>query len=214
MVSEVIMEIEVTILTVGMIQTNCYIVNKKGASSCVVIDPGDEAAKIAEYIDRKQLTLEAILLTHGHFDHIMGVEQLISLKGGEVYAYEEERELLTDTQLNVSVSMGRATTLVPDHFLRDGEHITVAGIEFEVIHTPGHTRGSCCFYQKEEKILFSGDTVFMESVGRTDFPTGSSRELLQSLREKILTLPSEVQIYPGHGPDTSVGYEMAYNPYA
>lgn len=208
------MEIEITILTVGMIQTNCYIVNRKDESSCIVIDPGAEAKKIAEYIERKNLKNEAILLTHGHFDHIMGVKELISLVGGEVYACEEERELLADPEMNVSSSMGRSASVTPDHFLRDGQHFTVAGIEFEVIHTPGHTKGGCCYYQKEEKLLFSGDTVFMESVGRTDFPTGNSRELLQSLREKILTLPSEVQIYPGHGPDTSVGYEMAYNPYA
>ncbi len=208
------MEIEVTVLTVGPIQTNCYIVNKKGESSCVVIDPGAEEEKIAAYIQKKGMKNEAILLTHGHFDHITGVSGLISLAGGKVYACEKEREILMDPNMNSSALMGYEVALEPEIFLRDRQKFTVAGIEFEVMHTPGHTAGGCCYYQREEGLLFSGDTVFMESVGRTDFPTGNSRELLDSLRNKILTLPPEVQIYPGHGPDTTVAYEMANNPYA
>lgn len=208
------MEIEVTVLTVGPIQTNCYIVNQKGGTSCLVVDPGEDAEKIADYIQRKGLKNEAVLLTHGHFDHVTGVHPLVSLVGGRVYAFDQERELLMDANLNGSAMMGYEVALEPECFLRDGQRITVAGIEFRVIHTPGHTSGSCCYYQEEEKLLFSGDTIFMESVGRTDFPTGNGRQILDSLRNKILTLPSEVQIYPGHGPDTTVGYEMANNPYA
>lgn len=205
---------EITILTVGPVATNCYIVNKEGSTSCVVIDPGEEAGKIASYIEKKGLKNEGILLTHGHFDHITGVSELVSLAGGKVYAYEGEKELMMDPRQNGSVMMGYELAIEPENLLRDGETLSVAGMEFKVIHTPGHTRGSCCFYQAEEKILFSGDTIFMESVGRTDFPTGSARELIDSVRNRVLVLPSDVQIYPGHGPETNVAYEAANNPYA
>lgn len=205
---------EITILTVGPVQTNCYIVNKEGSSSCVVIDPGEEAGKIASYINKKGLENKGILLTHGHFDHITGVSELAGLAGGKVYAYEGEKELMTDPGQNGSTMMGYELALEPECLLRDGELLHIAGLDFKVIHTPGHTAGSCCYYAEEEKILFSGDTIFMESVGRTDFPTGSARKLIDSVRNKVLALPPDVKIYPGHGPETSVAYEMANNPYA
>lgn len=205
---------EITVLTVGPVYTNCYIINKEGSKSCLVIDPGEDAEKIADYIRKKSLKLEGILLTHGHFDHITGVSKLVSLAGGKVYACREEKEVLANPQLNGSVMMGYEVALEPEVFLRDGQQLTLADLQFRVIHTPGHTKGGCCYYAEEEKILFSGDTIFMESIGRTDFPTGNSRELIDSIRNKILVLPDEVQIYPGHGPDTNVAYETANNPYA
>lgn len=201
-------------MTVGPVQTNCYIVNKEGSSSCIVIDPGEEAEKIAAYIGKKGLKNEGILLTHGHFDHITGISGLLSLVGGKVYAYETERELMMDPRQNGSVMMGYELAMEPEHLLRDGQVLNIAGMDFKVIHTPGHTKGSCCFYSEEDKILFSGDTIFMESVGRTDFPTGNARELMDSVRNKVLSLPPDVMIYPGHGPETGVAYEMANNPYA
>lgn len=205
---------EITILTVGPVQTNCYIVNKEGSTSCIVIDPGEEADKIASYIRKKGWKNEGILLTHGHFDHITGVSELVSLVGGKVYAYEGEKELMGDPRQNGSMMMGYELALEPECLLRDRQKFSVAGMDFKVLHTPGHTKGSCCYYAEEEKILFSGDTIFMESVGRTDFPTGSARELIDSVRNKVLKLPSDVKIYPGHGPETTVAYEMANNPYA
>lgn len=204
---------EITVLTVGSVYTNCYIINKEGHNSCLVIDPGDEAEKIASYIKKRGLSCEGILLTHGHFDHITGVSGLVSLVGGKVYACEQERELLLDPNLNASAMVGHEVSLEPDFLLRDGQKIEVAGLEFLVIHTPGHTKGGCCYYSEEEKVLFAGDTIFMESVGRDDFPTGNGRELLDSIRNKILTLPDDINIYPGHGPETNVAYEAANNPY-
>lgn len=205
---------EVTVLTVGPVFTNCYIVNEEGKDSCLVIDPGDEAKKIAEYIQKRNKKMEAILLTHGHFDHMIGVRELMSLLGGKLYAYQDEKELLMDPQLNVSNQIGYEMSLEADVLLRDHQKITVAGMTFEVIHTPGHTKGSCCYYSEEHQTLFSGDTIFMESVGRTDLPTGNERELIDSVRNRVLTLPSNVKIYPGHGPETNVAYEVANNPYA
>lgn len=207
-------KMEITILNVGPVCTNCYIVNREGSKSCLVIDPGEDAEKIAGQIKKNGFDCEGILLTHGHFDHITGVSGLLSLVGGKVYACEEEREVLSSPQINASVMMGYETALEPEVWLRDGQILDVAGITFRVIHTPGHTRGSCCYYAAQDKVLFSGDTVFMESVGRTDFPTGNERELLDSVRNKILTLPDDVTIYPGHGPKTNVRYEAVNNPYA
>ena len=158
--------------------------------------------------------LQYILLTHGHFDHITGVDRLVSLTGAPVYAGERERELMMNAGQNGSRMAGYELSVDPDILLKDGQTLCLAGMEFEVIFTPGHTVGSCCFYEKSEAVLFSGDTIFMESVGRTDFPTGSSRELIASVREKVLVLPENVKIYPGHGPETTVGYEKQYNPYA
>ena len=209
---EVMMEI--TVLTVGPVYTNCYIVNTVSSKACLVIDPGEDADKIADYIRKKEWKLEGILLTHGHFDHITGVSDLVSMAGGKVYAFRDEKELLADPHLNASRMMGYEVALEPDILLRDGQKFTVADLTFQVIHTPGHTRGGCCYYAEDEKVLFSGDTIFMESIGRTDFPTGNSRELLDSIRNKVLVLPDDVKICPGHGPETTVAYEAANNPYA
>jgi len=205
---------EIAVLTVGPVYTNCYIINQEESTSCLVVDPGDEAEKIASYIRKKGFTCEGILLTHGHFDHITGVSELISLVGGKVYACEKERELLGDPQLNASAIVGHEVALEPEYFLRDGQQFEAAGLSFRVIHTPGHTVGGCCYYAEADKVLFSGDTIFMESIGRTDLPTGNGRELLDSVRNRVLTLPDDVKIYPGHGPETSVAYEIANNPYA
>lgn len=205
---------EITVLTVGPVFTNCYLINKEGSTSCLVVDPGDEAEKIASYIKKKNHSCEGILLTHGHFDHITGVAELVSLVGGKVYASEKERELLMDPRLNASAMTGQEVALEPEILLRDGQCFEAAGLTFRVIHTPGHTKGGCCYYSEEERILFSGDTIFMESIGRTDLPTGNSRELLDSVRNKVLTLPDDVKIYPGHGPETTVAYEAANNPFA
>lgn len=205
---------EVTVLTVGPVYTNCYIVNKEDSNSCVVIDPGEEAEKIASYVRKNQLTCEGILLTHGHFDHITAVNELRSLIGGRVYAYEGEKELMVDPLQNSSSLLGYEVAVQADEWLCEGQLLEVADIIFRVMHTPGHTRGSCCYYAEKEQILFSGDTIFMESVGRTDLPTGNDRELLDSVRNKVLVLPDDVVIYPGHGPKTRVDYEVANNPYA
>ncbi len=207
-------DIQIETIVVGPVQTNCMVVYRSGSDNCVVIDPGEEAGRIADRLRQRGLKNQGILLTHGHFDHITGVSELVSLAGGKVYAYEGERDLMIPPALNGSAMMGYELGLEPECLLRDGEILSLADMDFRVIHTPGHTSGSCCFYMEREQILFSGDTVFLESVGRTDFPTGSSSQLLESLRKKVLTLPEHVKIYPGHGPDTSVSYEKQNNPYA
>lgn len=205
---------EVTMMVVGPVRTNCYIVSKEGKNTCVVIDPGEEGEKIAGYMEQKGLSCEGILLTHGHFDHISGVKELAARTGAKVCVCEKEQELIQDPAQNGSILAGYEIAVTPDVLLRDRQVLEMAGLTFRVIYTPGHTVGGCCFYSEDEGILFAGDTIFQESVGRTDLPTGNGRQLIDSIREKIFVLPDEVRIYPGHGPESTVGYEKKYNPYA
>lgn len=206
-------ELKIGRIVLGMCQTNCYFVYEEGNSRVIVFDPADKGDYIFNGLKEKGFTVEAILLTHGHFDHIWGVEQLRELSGAKVYAYEGEKELCEDASLNVSKGAGRACTVKADEYVKDGEEITAAGISCRLIATPGHTGGSCCYYFENDKILISGDTLFQESVGRTDLPTGSMSMLVRSVKEKLLPLPEEVKVYPGHGESTTIGYEKKYNPF-
>lgn len=206
-------ELKIGRIVLGMCQTNCYFVYEEGSSRVIVFDPADKGDYIFNGLKEKGFTVEAILLTHGHFDHIWGVEQLRELSGAKVYAYEGEKELCEDASLNVSKGAGRACTVKADEYIKDGEKITAAGISCRLIATPGHTGGSCCYYFENDKILISGDTLFQESVGRTDLPTGSMSMLVRSVKEKLLPLPEEVKVYPGHGESTTIGYEKKYNPF-
>ncbi len=199
---------------VGGVQTNCYIVHKEGDTRCIVVDPGDNGQQLANYLAGENLQLEDILLTHSHFDHIMGIGDLMAKARGRLCVLDEEKELLEDANLNVSAMVGTPVSFEADVCLKDGQKYETAGMTFTVIHTPGHTKGSCCYYLEEQGILFSGDTLFLESIGRTDLPTGNGREIMNSLNEKVLTLPEDVKVYPGHGPTTDIAYEKANNPYA
>lgn len=201
-------------VVVGSVGTNCYIVHKKDSEHCFVVDPGDSGDKIANYIRDQKMILDHILLTHGHFDHIQGVRDLKNAIRCEICALDIEKELLSDARMNVSAMTGRPEELEADIWLRDGQQFESAGIAMKVIHTPGHTKGSCCYFLEEQKVLFSGDTLFMESVGRADLPTGNEKDLMQSVREKVLTLPGETKVFSGHGPATSIEYEQANNLYA
>ena len=155
--------------------------------------------------------MEAIYLTHAHFDHIGGVEELKKLSGAKVYVYEKEKRLCEDTEYNLSAEHGLNLTLDPDEYLPDGAECEAAGLKFRLLATPGHTEGSCCYYFYEDGILISGDTLFEGSVGRTDFPGGSMSTLVRSCREKLLTLPDDTLVYPGHGGATTIGDEKKYN---
>ncbi|MCD8038752.1 MAG: MBL fold metallo-hydrolase [Lachnospiraceae bacterium] len=198
----------------GLCQTNCYYVYREGADEIVIIDPGDSGAQV--YEDVKSLGFEkvaGILLTHGHGDHTGGVQELKSLSGAKVFAYEDEAGLLKDPENNVSGWFGKAYGFEADEYFSDRQTFTMAGVELETLHTPGHTKGGCCFYAKADGILFCGDTIFNGSVGRTDLYSGSAGALIDSIRERIMTLPDEVKLYPGHGDASTVGYERTHNPF-
>ncbi|MDE7046402.1 MAG: MBL fold metallo-hydrolase [Lachnospiraceae bacterium] len=200
-------------IMLGICQTNCYFVYREGSSQALVFDPADKGDYIYNGLKEKGFTVAAILLTHGHFDHIWGVEALKELSGVKVYAYEEEREVCENASVNVSKGAGRPCIVQADTYLKDGEERTIEGISFKLLATPGHTKGSCCYYFADDKILISGDTLFQESVGRTDLPTGSMSTLVRSVKEKLMPLPEDVRVYPGHGEATTIGYEKQYNPF-
>lgn len=200
-------------MTLGICQTNCYFVYREGTSDVIFFDPADKGDYIYETMRGKGFNIAGILLTHGHFDHIWGTNKLRELSGAPIYAYEEEKRLCEDAALNVSEQVGRAYTVVPDKYIKDGEEVTIAGMTCRLIATPGHTAGSCCYYFEEAKILISGDTLFQESVGRTDLATGSMSAIVRSIKERLFVLPDDVKVYPGHGDVTDIGHEKRYNPF-
>ncbi|CDE68151.1 putative uncharacterized protein [Clostridium sp. CAG:277] len=199
---------------VGPIQTNCYFLYREDTKECLIIDPGYEADKIEAYVQKKQLHVAGILLTHGHFDHITAADEVRKKFQTKIYASGKEKELMADPRMNVSVMMGESVSLKADVWLEDGQELEMLGETMRCILTPGHTGGGMCFYFPKACMLFSGDTLFQESVGRTDFPTGSSRKLIRSVREKLLVLPEAVRVYPGHGLMTTIRDEQMFNPYA
>lgn len=206
-------QIEIKSMTLGMVATNCYLIINKENKEALLVDPADNALRISNVIEENGCTLKAILLTHGHFDHIMALNDLKKRYNVPVYAHEEEEDVLKQSSLNLSGSIGQIYTTQADVYVKDGEHLKLAGLDVIVLYTPGHTKGGVCYYFPEEKVLMSGDTLFHCSIGRTDFPTGSMSQLVRSVKEQLFVLPDDVQVYPGHDSVTSIGYEKQYNPF-
>lgn len=198
-------------LVVGPVATNCYIVSNENTKEAFIIDPGAEPERIIEKAKEIGVSVKAILLTHGHFDHISAVREVKKAFDVDVYVGQEDADLMADTELNVSYMFGMPYVARADKTLCDGEELKIAGFFIKVLFTPGHTKGGVCYYLEKEKVAFSGDTLFQQSVGRTDFPTGSARVLSESIKNKLLTLPEDLQLFPGHGDSTTVGYEKKYN---
>ncbi|WP_029321209.1 MBL fold metallo-hydrolase [Butyrivibrio sp. AE3004] len=212
-------------MCLGMVQTNCYFVFKEDGKDhssntnveseeltpVIVFDPADRGELIYNELKKRGFRVAAIYLTHAHFDHIGGVDDLRKLSGAKVFVYEKEKRLCEDPSYNLSIDYGMNLTVKPDKYLTDGEICEDAGLKFKLIATPGHTEGSCCYYFEEGNILISGDTLFEGSVGRTDFPTGSMSQLVRSCHDKLFVLPDNTVVYPGHGETTTIGYEKMYN---
>ena len=200
-------------MALGMASANCYFVYYEGAKECLLIDAPGETERIVKALESLELTPVAVLLTHSHFDHIGAAEALKAKYDIPVCCHEAEEELLANPRLNLTVMVGTGYGLKPDRPFKDGESVSLLGFEFKVIHTPGHTQGGACYYFEKEGKLFSGDTLFCETVGRTDFPTGSGRTLIASIKEKLFVLPEETVVYPGHNESTTIGHEKKYNEY-
>lgn len=216
-------DIKIGRMVIGTNQTNCYFLYREGNAEAVVVDPADKGANIYNALRENGFTVMGILLTHGHFDHIWGLDALrdavnaaAELDGREpvaVYASEGEREILKNPRMNISEQAGRSCSTYADVYVKDGEELNLAGMSIKVIATPGHTEGGCCYYVEEAGILVAGDTIFQESVGRTDFPTGSMSTLVRSVQDKLFVLPDDTKVYPGHGDSTTIGHEKRYNPF-
>lgn len=204
---------QIETLILGMVSTNCYIAKNKETGGILIVDPADYTERIVSKITEMGGTPEAVLLTHGHFDHVGAAQGLKEYYGIPICCLDKETEILEDVSKNLSMMGGRGFTVTADRLFRDGETVNLAGASVRVIHTPGHTCGSACYYLEEEQVLFAGDTLFCCSVGRTDFPTGSMRQIHDSIHEKLFVLPEETLVLPGHDQSTSIGYEKKYNPY-
>ena len=199
---------------VGPVQTNCYFVINEETNEMIVIDPGASAKALADKARKDGYTPVAILLTHGHFDHATAAEELANEFGGiPIYAYEAEKETLADPELNASWMMGDSLVFKADKFLKDEQEIDLAGFHIRVLFTPGHTPGGCCYYFPYEEVLFSGDSLFCMSIGRTDFKKGSMSDLVRAIKEKLMVLPERTTVYPGHNESSTIENERMFNPY-
>lgn len=201
------MAIQIKCLPCGEIQANAYIIYMDGREDCVLVDPGDEAPRLQRAVGGRKLS--AILLTHAHFDHIMAAQPLSAATGAPVYIAAADAHMLNDPALNGLASLMYVEEMPAPPIAAQayGETLSAAGMDFEVLSTPGHTKGSVCLYLRGEGLLFSGDTLFRAGFGRMDLPGGSPMDMRRSLRQ-LFELPPEVKVYPGHGEATTIGAEM------
>jgi glyoxylase-like metal-dependent hydrolase (beta-lactamase superfamily II) len=202
----------ITPLVVGELDVNCYIISDLENKVSVVIDPGDEGEVILGEIKAKGCKLEAIINTHGHMDHIGANGFLKEKTGADIYIHQSDAEMLTDASKNLSIFAGRSVISPPaDKFLEDRQVLNFGNIKLKVIHTPGHSLGSVSL--RMGLFLFSGDTLFKKSIGRTDFLHGDYNQILSSIKKKLLTLDGQISVYPGHGEETTISYEKSNNPF-
>ena len=199
-------------MEVGNLGTNCYIAYCEDTLQAFVIDPGDDATRIIKTINEKRLKVSAIINTHGHFDHVMANTRLKDATQAPIWIHAGDAEMLTSGSKNLSSFMGPGITCgSADRELSEGDVLTAGSVTFKVLHTPGHTPGGICLLA--EDVVIVGDTLFAESIGRTDFPGGSYSQLINSIKTKLMTLGDEYKVFPGHGPATTIGWERQRNPF-
>lgn len=209
---------------VGPLPTNCYFFINDDTKECVIIDPGPEAEELITTIERKKIRISAILLTHGHSDHADGAEGLrkeiveagyaVSSDAVPIYASSLETETLNNPSINLSpMIVGMTKSYKADVLLNDGDVLDFCGTKIKMLSTPGHTAGGCSYYIEDAAAVFAGDSLFCESIGRTDYPGGFTSKLVHSVKDKLFSLPDDTRVYTGHGPETSIGFEKRCNPY-
>lgn len=199
-------------IEVGPLMVNCYVVGDAGEG--IIIDPGDEPERIMASVSKTGLDIKGIILTHGHSDHIGAVAELRKILKAPVMIHHGDSDMLVDAMANLSAVFGIPIVAgKPDKLLYGGESIAVGNLNFQVIPTGGHTPGGISLWEKSLKIVFTGDALFADSIGRTDFPNSNHDQLIRSIKTGLLTLPLETIVYPGHGPTTTIGQEKDSNPW-
>jgi glyoxylase-like metal-dependent hydrolase (beta-lactamase superfamily II) len=201
-------------IPVGVLQCNCSILGDETSREAIVVDPGDDIPRIITLLAKHSLTVKQILITHAHIDHIAGAHRLKRLTGAPVLYNQNDLPLvkMMDAQADW-LGIPTPTVEAPDDTVEDGSLIAITGLSGSILHTPGHTEGSVCLYLPTQTLLLAGDTLFAGSIGRTDLPGGNIRKILASIHERLLTLPDEVTVIPGHGPATTIGSERTSNPF-
>ena len=197
----------------GMCATNTYYVYDDETKRGLIVDPADSPDTIIAKADSLPMIPEAILITHGHFDHVLAMNKVREHYGIKVYAGLTEKQVLHDMAMNLTSSFGMGQVFDADIYLKDGEEFETAGYHIKAIEVPGHTIGGRCYYFDKQGVLFSGDTLFCESVGRSDFPGGSASALCRGIKDKLFILPEHTKVYPGHMDETTIGNEIKYNPF-
>jgi hydroxyacylglutathione hydrolase len=202
------------ILPVGLLQCNCSILGDEASREAIVIDPGDDISRIVALLAKHQLTVKQIIVTHAHIDHIAGAHRLKELTGAPILYNQLDLPLVKMMDIQAGwLGIPTPKVSAPDEDLKDGQTISIVGLSGTVIHTPGHTQGSSCLYIPDHTLLIAGDTLFAGSVGRTDLPGGNTEQILKSIHDRLLTLPDDVIVIPGHGPSTTIQAERAENPF-
>ncbi|OON95888.1 MAG: hypothetical protein ATN31_10370 [Candidatus Epulonipiscioides saccharophilum] len=205
---------EIKRITVGTMGEQCYLIIDDNKEA-VMIDPGDDAAILIDELNKAGATLKAILITHGHFDHISAVEAVKAKTGAEVIAHKEGKKYLPNPVYNLSSMVGLNISIEADRYVSANEEINIndSELKFKVIYVPGHSSDGVAYYNKENEALFVGDILFRLGIGRTDLPGSNSLQLIEGIENKIFTLPAETKVYPGHGEETTVGFEKKNNPF-
>lgn len=201
-------------LLVGMLQTNCYIIADKQSKLAAVIDPGDDCGRILSEIKMNSFTLQYIIITHSHIDHVGALDELKNATGAQIIVSTTDAATLNSNEFTLAAMLGtKAPVCKADICVADGDEMTIVGKNARFIMTPGHTPGSMCVYFESEKLLFSGDTLFYESIGRTDFPGGSYSDISASIKNKLFALNGSTKVLPGHNSDTTILHEKESNFY-
>jgi glyoxylase-like metal-dependent hydrolase (beta-lactamase superfamily II) len=208
-------ELEVRAIVVGLFQENCWVVGSRKRGEACVIDPGDEPDRILALARDMGVRITRVVASHAHLDHVLAVQAVVDATGAPFVLHQADLEIADHVPLAARMWLSREVLPPPrpDAFAVDGQDLEIAGVTLKVIHTPGHTPGSVSLYAAEAHLLFSGDTLFRESIGRTDMPGGDSEQIIQSIARRLFTLPDDTRVLPGHMRETTIGYERAYNPF-
>jgi glyoxylase-like metal-dependent hydrolase (beta-lactamase superfamily II) len=202
------------VIAVGPLQCNCSILGDETSHEAIVVDPGDEIPRILQILERHQLTVKQIVVTHAHIDHIAGAHRLKQLTGAPIRYNQRDLPLVAMMEEQAGwIGVQTPRVSAPDDSLEDGDTVAVSGLTGMVMHTPGHTEGSLCLHLPEQGVLLAGDTLFAGSIGRTDLPGGSTGKILASIRDRILPLPHSTKVIAGHGKSTTIGFEKRHNPF-